>query len=203
MDQAPTQIAAPASAPQMSPLWKLALEFGPLLCFFVAYVFGDIFWATGAAIAASLFSVAVYWLKLRRVPAAVLITFFVVGVLGGITLLLQDPDFVKMKPTAVYLLFAGALLGGLWKGKILLSKIMGEALALTPEGWRSLTLHWGVFFLAMAAANEIVWRGFPEHVWVNFKVWAIPPITLAFGILELVLHRRHLIETAETPKKDL
>lgn len=191
MDQAPTQIAPAAREPQMGAGWKAALEAGPLLLFFAAYYLGDIYWATGSAILASLVAVAAYWFKIGRVPAAPLITFLVVGVFGGITLFLQDPDFVKMKPTAVYILFASALFGGLAMGKLFLRGVFGEVFSLTDAGWRILTIRWGLFFVAMAIANEFVWRSFSEGAWVNFKVWAILPITMLFGAAQYPVLKRH------------
>ncbi len=215
MDQAPPQIVvASAPAPQMSPLWKAILEAGPLLLFFAAYYLGNryggldaagnkvgIYWATGSAIFASLVAVAAYWFKLRRVPAAPLITFLVVGVFGGITLALQDPDFVKMKPTAVYALFAAALFGGLATGRLFLKGVFGEVFSLTDKGWRVLTIRWGLFFVTMAVLNEAVWRSFSEGAWVNFKVWAILPITMIFGALQYPILKRYGVapETEEAP----
>ncbi|MDD2869855.1 septation protein A [Neomegalonema sp.] len=178
----------------MSPLWKAALEAGPLLLFFGAYYLGDIYWATGAAIFASLVAVAAYWFKIGRVPAAPLITFLVVGVFGGITLALQDPDFVKMKPTAVYLLFAAALFGGLSTGRLFLKGVFGEVFSLTDRGWRVLTIRWGLFFLTMAVLNEVVWRSFSEGAWVNFKVWAILPLTMIFAGAQYPVLKRYGIE---------
>lgn len=198
MDQAPTQIAPPAREPQMGAGWKAALEAGPLLLFFAAYYLGDIYWATGSAILASLVAVAAYWFKIGRVPAAPLITFLVVGVFGGITLFLQDPDFVKMKPTAVYVLFAGALFGGLAMGKLFLRRVFGEVFTLTDEGWRILTIRWGLFFVAMAVLNEVVWRSFSEGAWVNFKVWAILPLTMLFGAAQYPVLKRHGAEQEES-----
>ncbi len=210
MDQAPPRIVATPPAretqPQMNPLWKAVLEAGPLLLFFLAYWMGNkyagegegIYWATGSAIFASLVAVAAYWFKLGRVPAAPLITFLVVGVFGGITLFLHDPDFVKMKPTAVYLLFAGALFGGLYMGKLFLRGVFGEVFSLTDQGWRVLTIRWGWFFVTMAVVNELVWRNMSEGAWVNFKVWAILPITMIFGAAQYPVLKRYAAEDNET-----
>jgi intracellular septation protein len=112
-------------------------------------------------------------------------------VFGALTIWLQDPRFIMMKPTVIYLLFVGVLAFGLIVRRPLLELLLGEALQLTGEGWRKLTLRWLVFFAAMALLNEIVWRSFDRDVWVAFKVWGILPLTAAFAIAQMGLIRRY------------
>ena len=111
-----------------------------------------------------------------------LVSGVVVFVFGGLTLWLQDDIFIKMKPTIVNTLFGGVLLGGLLFGKSLLGYVFDSAFSLDAEGWRKLTLRWGLFFLFLAVLNEIVWRSFSTDFWVAFKVWGIMPITLLFTL---------------------
>jgi intracellular septation protein len=118
------------------------------------------------------------------------VTAALVVVFGGLTIWLQDPRFVMMKPTIINLLFAGVLAYGLVTGRPLLKLIMGEALKLTDQGWHRLSVRWLGFFVAMAALNEIVWRNFSQPTWVNFKV-GILPLTLLFAVAQVGLIRRH------------
>jgi intracellular septation protein len=117
----------------------------------------------------------------------------VVAVFGGLTLWLDDPAFIKMKPTIVQALFAAILLGGLAFGRPLLRPVLGMAMPwpLSDHGWRVLTLRWGVFFAVMAVLNEVVWRTQSTDVWVNFKVFGILLITLAFAAAQAPLLYRH------------
>ena len=87
-----------------------------------------------------------------------LVTGVVVLVFGALTLWLQDDTFIKMKPTIVNTLFGAVLLGGLLFGKSLLGYVFDAAFKLDAEGWRKLTLRWGLFFLFLAVVNEVVWR---------------------------------------------
>jgi intracellular septation protein len=91
-------------------------------------------------------------------------------------------------------LFGAALLGGLWFGQPLLKFVMGEAIKLTEEGWRKLTLRWAVFFFALAFLNEIVWRTQSTDIWVNFKVFGLLPLTLIFAAAQVPLMTRHATE---------
>ena len=87
-----------------------------------------------------------------------LVTGVVVLIFGGLTLLLHDDTFIKMKPTIVNTLFGVVLLGGLLFGQSLLRYVFGDVYKLKPEGWTVLTLRWGLFFFVLAVLNEVVWR---------------------------------------------
>jgi intracellular septation protein len=107
-----------------------------------------------------------------------------------------------MKPTIVNLAFAAVLLGGLLVGKSLLQLLLGEALKLTEEGWRLLTLRWGIFFIALAILNEIVWRTMSEATWASFKVFGILPLTMLFFVTQLGLIKQHSLQEPDSSDKD-
>src|SRR5690606_4562617 len=120
----------------------------------------------------------------------------VVLVFGALTLWLQNETFIKMKPTIVNGLFAAILLGGLVFGRSLLGYVFAAAFRLDAEGWRKLTLRWVLFFVFLAIANEVIWRGFSPDFWVAFKVWGIMPITIAFTMAQMPLIMRHSIDSS-------
>jgi intracellular septation protein len=194
---------------EVAPLLKLALELGPLLVFFFANARGEwlagkfpvlaefggpIFIATGLFMAATALALGISWLLTRTLPVMPLVSGIVVLVFGALTLYLQDELFIKMKPTIVNTLFGVTLLGGLAFGKSLLGYVFDSAFRLDAEGWRKLTLRWGVFFLFLAVVNEIVWRMFSTDFWVAFKVWGIMPITVIFTMSQMPLIMRHSLE---------
>ena len=164
---------------------KLVLELGPLVVFFIVNGRADIFMATAWFMGAMVVSLLASWLILRKVAVMPLVTGAVVLVFGGLTLWLQDDTFIKMKPTITNSLFAGVLLGGLLFRQSLLKYVFGDVYKLLPRGWFVLTLRWGLFFLVLAVANEILWRNFSTDVWVAFKVWGIMPLTILFSVLQL------------------
>ena len=176
------------------PRWlKPTTEYGPLAAFFIAYLLSDLdlMAATAVLIVATGLALAVSLLITQRVPTLPLVTAVIVGVFGGLTLWLNDPTFIKMKPTIVQGLFSIALFGGLAFGRPLLSPLLGAAWPMDPEGWRRLTFRFAVFFAAMAALNEAVWRTQPEEVWVYFKVFGIMILTIAFAVAQTPLMKRH------------
>ena len=194
---------------EMNPLLKFALELGPLMVFFFANSRGEqlaatfpilkefggpLFIATGLFMAAMAISLAVSWAITRSLPIMPLVTGAVVLVFGSLTLWLQDETFIKMKPTIVNGLFAAVLLGGLLFGKSLLGYVFDQAFKLDAEGWRKMTLRWGLFFIFLAVINEVVWRNFSTDFWVAFKVWATMPITIVFMLTQIPLIKQHSTE---------
>jgi intracellular septation protein len=166
---------------------KIGLEIGPLLVFFFTNANYDIFTATAWFMGAMVVSLVLSWLFLKKIAVMPLVTGVVVLIFGTLTLILKDDTFIKMKPTIVNSLFGLTLLGGLFFGQSLLKYVFGEVYKLKPEGWRALTINWGLFFIFLAVSNEIVWRLFDTDFWVAFKVWAIMPITVVFSMLQLPL----------------
>jgi intracellular septation protein len=170
---------------------KFLLDIGPLILFFVANGRWGIFAATGVFMVAILVTLAVSYSLTRRLPVMALVSAAVVVVFGGLTLALQDETFIKLKPTIIYLLFAGALIGGLVLRKPLLAVVFDQMFNLTEEGWRKLTLRWAIFFLVLAVLNEAVWRTQTTDVWVSFKVFAILPLTFVFAMLQYPLLKKY------------
>jgi intracellular septation protein len=176
---------------------RLALEAGPLVLFFVINSQAGIMPATAVFMVATLVALAVNYAKERRLPTMPLITGVFVLVFGGLTLILDDDFFIKLKPTIVNSLFGLALFAGLALRRNLLKILLQAALQLDNEGWRKLTWRWAWFFIALAVINEVVWRTQTTDFWVAFKLWGIMPLTLAFSALQVPLILRHA-EDGET-----
>lgn len=184
-----TKAADPSRA--VHPVLKLALELGPLVVFFIANSRGGLFVGTGAFMAATVVALTVSWILTRRIPIMPLVSGAVVLVFGGLTLALQDELFIKLKPTIVNLLFAGALFGGVAFNKPLLAIVFDQAFDLTHEGWMKLSTRWAWFFVFLAVVNEVVWRTQTTDFWVAFKVWGIMPITMIFAMAQAPLLQRY------------
>jgi len=175
----------------LNPALKLVLELGPLALFFVAYSRFGIFAATGVLMAGVAVTLAVSWAMLRRIPIMPLVTAVIIMIFGSLTLVFHDETLLKIKPTALYVLFGGALAGGLLFDKPLLPILFDGAFNLTPEGWRKLTLRWSLFFFTLAVLNEVIWRTQTTAFWVGFKAFGILPLTLLFAVAQAPLILRH------------
>ncbi len=180
---------------------KLVLELGPLGVFFaVNAVFGKthgLYPATAALMVATAVALFASWRMMRRLPIMPVVSGVVVLVFGTLTLILQDELFIKLKPTIVNCLFGSVLLGGLAFGRSLLGVVFDSVFDLDAEGWRRLTLRWGLFFFVLAGLNEVVWRNFSTDAWVSFKVFGIMPLTFVFALAQVPLIQRHSLETSE------
>ena len=175
----------------IDPTLKLAIELGPLACFFIASYRYNLHIATAVLMVGAVVALGVSYTLTRRWPVMPVVTAIAVLVFGALTFYFDNPIFIKMKPTVVNCIFGGALLGGLLFGKPLLPTVLDTALNLDEEGWRKLTFRWGVFFFVLAALNEIVWRTQSDVFWAGFKVFGTIPITLVFALAQVRLIMRH------------
>lgn len=183
---------------------KAALEYGPIAAFFVAYLllrdrtfavggteYGGFIAVTAAFVPLMVVCTAVLWRLTGKLSAMQVVTVVLVVVFGGLSVWLNDERFFKLKPTIIYLLFAAVLGAGLLRGRSLLFLVMGDALPLTQAGWMVLTRRLTAFFVALAVANEAVWRLASTEAWVTFKTFGLPIAIFAFFLAQGGLMRRH------------
>ena len=182
---------------------KFLYDLFPLLLFFAAFKFYDIYVATAVAIVASFLQVGLFWLKHRRFETMHLVTLAVIAVFGGLTLALHDDTFIKWKPTLVYGILAMLVLASQWVGKkTVIERMMSAQITLPATVWRRLNLSWGLFFVVLGAANIYVafYYGLdldPEvrrGIWVNFKVFGLLGLTLLFTVIQAFFMAKHIQE---------
>ena len=195
------------------PLVKLALEVGPIAVFFLAYRLApvpegletadrqleQILFATAVFVPTILIALAASWWLTGKLPRMAVITAVVVTIFGGLTLVLRDDTFVKMKPTILYTLFAGILGFGLMRGQSYLKYLMDELIPMRHEGWIKFTHRFIVFYLLLAALNEVVWRLYGTDTWVNFRTFILPAANFAFIMAQVPLFQRYAV--AGEPKQ--
>ena len=181
---------------------QLLFDFFPLILFFAAYKWYGIFVATGVAIAASIIQVSVHWLRNRRFETAHLTTLGVIVVFGGLTLIFRDDTFIKWKPTIVNWRFAAIVLASLiGQRRTVLEFLLGKKIHLPVTIWRKVNLAWGLFFLVAGALNyyfAFVFRTeldpqLRTDLWVNFKVFGLMGLTLAFAVIQMMLVARYIV----------
>ena len=181
---------------------KLVTDLLPVIVFFVAYQLADIYDATQAAIAASLLQVVYLKLRHGKVETTHTVTLALLVLFGGLTLMLQDPLFIKWKPTIVNWLFAAAFLGSqLFMQRSLLQRMMDHAVTLPDPIWPRLNYAWIGFFIAVGVINLVVAYQFSEEVWVNFKLFGFLALTLLFMLAQGIYLSRHVI-TPEANTED-
>jgi intracellular septation protein len=176
---------------------KLLFDFFPIIAFFATFkAFDDqhqgILAATGVVIVATCVQVAITWFRQRKVENVHLVTLAIVVVLGGVTLLLNDEIFIKWKPTAVNWLFAVAMLASQFIGKrTLLERLLGAGVQLPGPIWSRLNFAWVVFFTVVGIVNLYVVYNFDTATWVNFKLFGVLGLTIAFVIAQAFYMVRH------------
>ena len=188
---------------QVNPALRGALEYGPIILFFAAYTFlkDQTFMVAGTeysgfvAVTAMFIPVLVaatlaMWKLTGHLSKMQIVTLVLVVGFGGLSIWFNDERFFKMKPTMIYLLFAGLLGFGLMRGESYLEAVMDKALPLERQGWMLLTKRLAVFFLLLAVANEVIWRMMSTDAWVNFKTFGLPAATFGFFMSQAGLFKR-------------
>lgn len=184
----------------------LMVDLGPVLLFVLTYNIAGrmdhdnaVYWATGIFIVATLAAIAYARLVQKRAAPMLLFTGAVVLVFGGLTFILRDPTFIKLKPTIIYLFYAAIIFGGFLFGRNLWKSLFAGTLTLPDRIWKILAIRWGLFFVFMAGVNEIVWRNFSEAFWANFKLFGFFPLLILFGLVNAPLTMKHQGKTEELP----
>lgn len=188
------------------PGWlNLLVDYGPVLIFFAVYRYylphadGDpvgqmlaVVKSTGAFMVAAVTALVFSRIKFGHAsPMLWLSTALIVG-FGGLTILLRDPFWVQVKPTAIYLLFGIVLLFGVWKGKAYLKYLLEAAFeGLTDEGWLRLSRNWGIFFFALALLNEVLRQVLTFDSWIAAKLWVFMPLSFLFTFTQIPMLMRH------------
>lgn len=176
---------------------KLLFDLFPIILFFVAFKFADIYTATAVAIGATI--AQILWLKLRGRHVEVMqwISLGVIVVFGGLTLMLHDEAFIKWKPTILYWLFAGGLLVARLMGRNLMKTFMGGQMSLPETVWERVNQMWVLYFAVMGALNLWVAYSWSTDVWVNFKLFGTLGMTLLFVVLQGIYLSRFLKDSGD------
>ncbi len=195
---------------KINPFVKLLLDIGPLVVFFIAYGrLKDQTFAyqgteySGFIVVTALFvpllalTTFILYRLSGKISVMQIMTLLIVMVFGGLSVWFNDERFFKMKPTMIYLLFAGMLGFGLMRGQSYLQLVMDEAMPLKHEGWMILTKRITLFFLALAVTNEVVWRTMSTDAWVNFKVFGLTAAVFVFFMTQGKLMQKYAVEEDE------
>ncbi|MDP1616254.1 inner membrane-spanning protein YciB [Phenylobacterium sp.] len=179
---------------------RFVVDYGGLLAFLAGFFLTgrDLIEATWWLVAGSAIALVIGLVFERRIAPIPAISGGAALFFGGLTLIFQDEMFVKIKPTIMNLIFGAGLLGGLALGKNPLKMMLGTALQLPDVAWRKLTLNYGLYFIAIAVLNEVVWRTQTNEVWVLFRMPGLMILGLVFSFSQVPLMMKHA-RTEEPP----
>lgn len=187
-------------------LLKLLIEMFPILLFFTVYDAKDmesIFLATKAFMAAMVVSMIASRLVFKKIGLILWISGGLVMILGGATIYFHSELFIKIKPTILYSFFAISLLGGQFFGKNFLKNVFEAGFPpMEEEGWRKLTLHFGIFYAFNAVLNEAIWRNVPTETWILTKLWLFMPMSLIFMMAQMPMLMKYMILNEDGSPKE-
>ncbi|WP_422343702.1 septation protein IspZ [Parasphingorhabdus sp.] len=190
---------------------SFALDFGPLVVFFLVYKFavpGDnpilsAIYGTGAFMAAITVAVIVSKWKLGKVSPMLWLSAVLVIGFGALTIYFNDPRFIQIKPTIIYLGFALILGVGLLRGKAMLKYLLQAAYeGLSDEGWLKLSRNWAIFFVAMAVLNEAMRLFLTFDLWLTLKVWGITILSFVFALANVPMLMRHGLDLGQDEERE-
>jgi intracellular septation protein len=192
----------PLPVPPPKESWlPLALDFGPLLVFFLAYKFVGIIAGTAAFMVAIITAVIVSRIRLGRVAPMLWLSAILVLFFGSLTIYFHDFRFIQHKPTVIYAFFALMLLGGWLRGRPLLKYLLEAAYrGLSEVGWLKLSRNWGVFFAVMAVVNEAMIASLTPDQWLTIKVWGVTFVSMAFAAANVPMLLRHGLAVDDNKK---
>jgi intracellular septation protein len=177
---------------------KLLFDLFPILLFFIAFKFQGIYVATAVAIAATVGQIIWSKYKHGKVDTMLWISFAIIAVFGGATLLLHDETFIKFKPSVLYWLFAAILLvSNALFHKNLMRSLLQEKIALPVHAWNRLNLMWGLFFGVLGFINLYVAFNYSTDAWVNFKLFGFTGLMLVFILGQGVWLSKYIDEKKE------
>ena len=194
-------------AKEINPFVKTLLEMGPVVLFFIAYVrlkervfningteYDGFIIVTAAFVILLVITTGILWVLTGKLSKMQIATLVLVVVFGGMTVWLNDDRFIKMKPTMIYLLFAGILGFGLLRGVSYLKSLMEEVMPLEDEGWMILTKRVTLFFFGLAVLNELVWRTTSTETWVYFKTFGLTFALFGFFMTQAKIFQTYGIQ---------
>jgi len=178
---------------------KLLFDLFPVILFFVAFKMFNVYVATGTAIVATIAQIG--WVKWRhgKVDTMLWVSFAIIAVFGGATLILHDETFIKFKPTILYWVFATILLGSnLLLKKNLMRALLKEKLTLPTKVWNQVNLGWSLFFVILGVVNLYIAFNFSTDTWVNFKLFGATGMMLVFVLLQAMALSKYVHEEKES-----
>lgn len=186
----------------MNQIVKLLIELGPIAVFFYAnghYAdengLGGIIPATKVFMIAMAISMVCSKIFLKKIAAMLWISAALVAIFGGLTIYFDNELFIKLKPTILYTLFGGTLIGGVLAGKPLLRNLMEAGFPPIEEiAWIKMSRNWGLFFFGCAILNEILWRNLSNADWIAAKIWVFMPLSFIFAMAQMPIVLKHQIE---------
>lgn len=168
------------------PLIKFLCDYLPILVFFCSYKLTNnenrIVFATICMIATAFFGIAISYFMNKEIPKIAAFSTLLLTIFCGLSVYFKSDNFIKVKPTIVNLIFAAILYVGVYRKKPFLKDLLGEQIKLSTADWLIFSKRWALFFVFLAAINEIIWRNFSTDFWVQFKVFGMIPLTLIFTI---------------------
>ena len=187
-----------------SSLISTLLEIGPVIVFFLIFIwrkdetviiggqeYPSLIQATAIFVPLMILTTGLGWWLNGRLSKVQILTLVMVIVFGALTVFLNDGDFIKMKPTIIYLLFGSTITYGHLRGRNYIQFLLGDRLPMEDIGWHIISKRLAIFFFALALLNELIWRTQSDVIWVYFKTFGLSSAVLFFMIFQYPILKKY------------
>jgi intracellular septation protein len=200
MTISPEEPGRNALSPKSRAWVRGAVDYGGLVAFLLTLaITRSAVTATWGLVVGAAAALLAGWIFERRIAPMPLVTGLLALFFGGLTLFFHDERFIKIKPTVLYVGFALFLFAGLVRGHNPLRMLMGEAFHLPDAVVKTLTWRYALFFLALAVANEVVWRTQSTMTWALFKFPGVMILIFAFSMAHAPMMMKYAKDEEEPP----
>jgi len=189
---------------------RVVSEYIPLILFFIVFKLVDIYWATGVLMAATFIQIILSYYVYRKIPTRQWLMFTLAIVLGTLTLLFHDEQFVKLKATVIYAAISVALVFSRYiLGKNIVKKSLGpvlqtayaskQPLSIPNTRWDVLNFFWAFVTACIAVLNLYIAYYCSLDFWVSFKVFGLMGMTFLSILASIIMVYKYLPDEDDKP----
>ena len=144
---------------------------------------------------------ALFFMQKFRLDKQQWIVLFMTVIFGGVTLMLSDDFYIKLKAALLNIIFSGAFLLSPYFGKErkpLIKRLFGPIFNLTDAGWINLNFAWAAMFALMSFLHVFFAFLFMDgKYWGEFTAFGDMIVMFSFIIIQFIVLRKYFKSSEE------
>ena len=144
---------------------------------------------------------ALFFIQKFKLDKQQWIVLFMTVVFGGITLILSDDFYIRLKAVLLNLVFGAVFLLSPWFSKDkkpLIQRLFGPVFDLTEKGWMKLNFAWAAMFAFMSFLHcFFAYLYMDGKYWGEFTAFGDMLVMFSFIIIQFIVLRKHFKSTEQ------